>query len=157
MSQTIQKDLHIVLDNIRSAFNVGSIFRTADAAGVSHIHLCGISPDITNPKIHKTALGATKMIPSTHYPNTLEALKVLKAQGYKLYALELTASAKHFQQIDYPQKLALVVGHEIKGVDQQVLDFVDETIYIPMRGDKESLNVANSAAIAMYECMRGVI
>lgn len=149
--------LHIVLDNIRSAFNVGSIFRTADAIGGVELHLCGLTTDIDNPKLDKTALGSTKSVPSTHYPNALEAVEKLKAQDIPIYALELTDSAEHFQKIDYPSPVALVLGHERLGVSEQILEIADKQIYIPMHGIKESLNVANTAAIIMYEAVRGSV
>lgn len=148
-------EIHIVLDNIRSAFNVGSIFRSADGAGsVKKIYLCGMTTDIDNPKLDKTALGATEMIPSEHYDTTLEAIEELRENGIPIYSVELTDDAENFQQIEYPNKIALVFGHEKRGVDQEILNRVDKKIYIPMRGKKESLNVANCASILLYEITR---
>ena len=148
-------EIHIVLDNIRSAFNVGSIFRSADGAGsVKKIYLCGMTTDIDNPKLDKTALGATEMIPSEHYDTTLEAIEELRENGIPIYSVELTDDAENFQQIEYPNKIALVFGHEKRGVDQEILNRVDKKIYIPMRGKKESLNVANCASIILYEITR---
>lgn len=148
-------EIHIVLDNIRSAFNVGSIFRSADGAGsVKKIYLCGMTTDIDNPKLDKTALGATEMIPSEHYDTTLEAIEELRENGIPIYSVELTDDAENFQQIEYPNKIALVFGHEKRGVDQDILSRVDKKIYIPMRGKKESLNVANCASIILYEITR---
>ncbi|HOC97133.1 MAG TPA: RNA methyltransferase [Candidatus Pacearchaeota archaeon] len=148
-------EIHIVLDNIRSAFNVGSIFRSADGAGnVKKIYLCGITTDIDNPKLDKTALGATDMVPSQHYDTTLEAIEELKEKGISIYCVELTKDAQNFQKIEYPKKVALVFGHEKKGVDPEILKRADKIIYIPMRGRKESLNVANCASIILYEITR---
>lgn len=148
-------EIHIVLDNIRSAFNVGSIFRSADGAGsVKKIYLCGITTEINNPKLDKTALGATEMIPSEHYDTTMEAVEELKEMGIPIYSVELTNDAQNFQQIEYPNKIALIFGHEKRGVDEEILRKVDKTIYIPMRGKKESLNVANCASIILYEITR---
>ncbi len=148
-------EIHIVLDNIRSAFNVGSIFRSADGAGsVKKIYLCGMTTDIDNPKLDKTALGATEMIPSEHYDTTLEAIEELRENGIPIYSVELTDDALNFQHIKYPNKIALVFGHEKRGVDQEILNRVDKKIYIPMRGKKESLNVANCASILLYEITR---
>ena len=150
-------EIHIILDNIRSAFNVGSIFRSADGAGyVKKIYLCGITTDIENPKLDKTALGATEMIPSEHYDSTEEAVDEIKEMGIPIYAVELTDDAVHFQKIEYPSKIALLFGHEKKGVDSTLLPRVDKKIYIPMRGMKESLNVANCASIMLYELTRGL-
>ena len=148
-------EIHIVLDNIRSAFNVGSIFRSADGAGnVKKIYLCGITTDIDNPKLDKTALGATEMIPSEHYDSTMEAIDELREKGIPIYSIELTDDAQDFQKIKYPEKIAIVLGHEKKGVSDEILRKVDKSIYIPMRGKKESLNVANCASIILYEITR---
>ena len=148
-------EIHIVLDNIRSAFNVGSMFRSADGAGsVKKIYLCGMTTDIDNPKLDKTALGATDMVPSQHYDTTLEAIEELKEKGISIYCVELTKDAQNFQKIEYPKKVALVFGHEKKGVDPEILKRADKIIYIPMRGRKESLNVANCASIILYEITR---
>lgn len=145
-------EIHIVLDNIRSAFNVGSIFRSADGAGsVKKIYLCGITTDIDNPKLDKTALGATEMIPSEHYDTTMEAIDELKEKGIPIYSVELTDDAINFQSIKYPDKIAILFGHEKRGVSDEILKKTDKKIYIPMRGKKESLNVANCASIILYE------
>lgn len=150
-------EIHIVLDNIRSAFNVGSIFRSADGSGyVKKIYLCGMTTDIDNPKLDKTALGATEMIPSEHYDTTEEALEEIKELGIPIYSIELTDDAKSFQDIEYPDKVAIVLGHEKRGVDDEILKKSDMRIYIPMRGKKESLNVANCASIILYEITRGM-
>jgi tRNA G18 (ribose-2'-O)-methylase SpoU len=148
--------IHIVLDNIRSVFNVGSIFRSADGAGsVEKIYLCGITTDIGNPKLEKTALGATDMVPSEHYDTTEDALEEIKEKNIPIYSVELTEDAKNFQEIDYPNEVALVFGHEKKGVDKKVLDeFSTKKIMVPMRGMKESLNVANCATTVLYEITR---
>lgn len=148
-------EIHIILDNIRSAFNVGSIFRSADGAGsVKKIYLCGMTTDVNNPKLDKTALGATEMIPSEHYDETIEAIEEIKEMGIPIYAVELTKDAQHFQKIEYPSKIALLFGHEKRGVEDDILKRVDKKVYIPMRGLKESLNVANCASIMLYEITR---
>jgi tRNA G18 (ribose-2'-O)-methylase SpoU len=147
--------IHIVLDNLRSAFNVGSIFRSADGAGsVEKIYLCGITADTDNPKLEKTALGALETVKSEHYDTTLEAIKELQNRNVPIYSIELTEDAKNFQEIDYPDELAIVVGHEKTGVDQEVIKLSNEVIYVPMRGFKESLNVANCTSIVLYEITR---
>jgi len=110
-------EIHVVLDNIRSAFNVGSIFRTSDGAGsVKKIYLCGMTTDIDNPKLDKTALGATEMIPSEHYDTTMEAIEELREKGIPIYSVELTEDAQNFQKVEYPPKVALIFGHEKRGV-----------------------------------------
>jgi tRNA G18 (ribose-2'-O)-methylase SpoU len=148
-------EIHIVLDNIRSAFNVGSIFRSADGAGsVKKIYLCGITADKDNPKLEKTALGALEMVESEHYENTIDAIEELKSKNIPVYTVELTEDAEDFQKIEYPQKFALVFGHEKRGVQEDILEISDKKVYIPMRGYKESLNVANCASILLYEATR---
>jgi len=150
-------EIHIVLDNIRSVFNVGSIFRSADGAGsVKKIYLCGMTSDIDNPKLEKTALGATDMVGSEHYDATEEALEEIKSQSIPIYSVELTDDAKDFQKVKYPEKIALVFGHEKMGVEEEILKNSDKRIFIPMRGKKESLNVANCATTILYEVTRGL-
>jgi len=147
--------IHVVLDNIRSVFNVGSIFRSADGAGsVEKIYLCGMTTPIDNPKLEKTALGATEMIDSEHYDTTQEALSELRERNIPIFSVELTDDAENFQKIKYPEELALVFGHEKNGVDEEILQESDKKIYVPMRGKKESLNVANCASIILYEITR---
>ncbi len=147
--------IHIVLDNIRSVFNVGSIFRSADGAGsVEKIYLCGMTTPIDNPKLEKTALGATEMVESEHYDTTQDALDELRSKNIPIYSVELTDDAENFQKIKYPEELALVFGHEKNGVDEKILQESDKKIFVPMRGKKESLNVANCASIVLYEITR---
>ena len=147
--------IHIVLDNIRSVFNVGSIFRSADGAGsVEKIYLCGMTTPIDNPKLEKTALGATEMIDSEHYDTTQEALSELRERNIPIFSVELTDDAENFQKIKYPEELALVFGHEKNGVDEKILQESDKKIFVPMRGKKESLNVANCATTVLYEITR---
>jgi tRNA G18 (ribose-2'-O)-methylase SpoU len=144
--------IHLVLDNIRSAFNVGSIFRTADGAGsVEKIYLCGITTPIDNPKLEKTALGATDMVDSEHYDTTMEAIEELKERNIPIYSIELDDNSENFQEIEYPNEVAFVFGHEKNGVDPEILKISDKIVEIPMRGMKESLNVANTASIILYE------
>jgi len=150
-------EIHIVLDNIRSVFNVGSIFRSADGAGsVKKIYLCGMTSDIDNPKLEKTALGAIDMIHSEHYDDTMEALGEIREQNIPIYSVELTDDAEDFQSITYPAKVALVFGHEKSGVGEDILKKSDKKISVPMRGRKESLNVANCATAVLYEATRGL-
>jgi tRNA G18 (ribose-2'-O)-methylase SpoU len=147
--------IHIVLDNIRSAFNVGSIFRTADGAGsVEKIYLCGITSPIDNPKLEKTALGALEYIPSEHYGSTMEAIKDIQDENIPIFSIELDEKSEDFQKVKYPEEFAIVLGHEKKGVDKSILEISDKIISIPMRGKKESLNVANTAGIILYEATR---
>lgn len=150
-------EIHIVLDNIRSVFNVGSIFRSADGAGcVKKIYLCGMTSEIDNPKLEKTALGAIEMVPSEHYDTTEEALEEIRSETIPIYSVELTDDAENFQKVKYPEKIALVFGHEKLGVGKDILKESDKKIFVPMRGKKESLNVANCATTILYEATRGL-
>jgi len=148
-------EIHIVLDNLRSAFNVGSVFRSADGAGsVKKIYLCGITADNDNPKLEKTGLGAIDLIPSEHYFETQDAIDEIKEIGIPIYSVELSKDAQNFQKIKYPEKIALVFGHEKKGINPNILGKSNKKIYVPMRGLKKSLNVANCASIILYEITR---
>ncbi len=142
-----------LLDNIRSTFNVGSIFRSADGAGFHQLHLCGITPTPENPKVGKTALGAEKSIPWSYSLNSLQAASALKENHACLWALEKTArSVSLFDSAgeSLPHHLVLVAGNEIAGVDPGLLDLCDHHVWIPMQGHKESLNVAIAFSIAAY-------
>lgn len=152
------KKLIIILDNVRSAFNVGSIFRTADAAGNVEIYLCGITPTPENTKVFKTSLGSEKNVKWHYFNNTKEAIKKLKEKGVPIYSVELTQNSKHFQKFDYfknqTKQIGLVFGHELNGVSQPILDMSDSCIYIPMKGIKESLNVGITASVLIFEALR---
>jgi len=147
--------LEILLDNVRSLTNVGSIFRTADGAGVAHMHLGGITPTPDHPKLAKTALGAEKWIPWTHHPDPVHAAEGLVEQGARLWALEGgPASTSLFDRSlrgdALPGRLVLVLGHEVSGVDPRIVNLCDRTLYIPMLGGKDSLNVSVAMGVASY-------
>ena len=143
-----------VLDNIRSTFNVGAMFRTADGCGITKLYLCGITPTPEHPKVGKTALGAETVVPWEHQWDTLEVVSSLKSRGYELWALEGGSTAREiFTEIknaSADKPIALIVGNEVSGVDPQVVNCCDHCIYIPMEGMKESLNVAIAFGIAAY-------
>lgn len=141
-----------LLDNIRSIHNVGSMFRTADGAGVTHLHLSGITPTPEHPKLAKAALGANETIPWSYYPNSLDAATALRADGFYLWALERLSPPETFSpdSIDIPPKLALVVGNERAGIDPGLLALCDVVVSLPMAGHKSSLNAAVAFGIAIY-------
>ena len=145
-----RREIILILDNIRSRENVGSIFRTADAAGVMKIYLCGITPRPPHEKISKTALGADTYIPWEYYKNTWRLLEELKKKEVRIIALEKTKGAKNIFEIKGKTPLALVMGNEVNGLSIEILKRADVVAVIPMRGKKESLNVAVSAGIAVY-------
>ena len=141
----------VILDNIRSAWNVGSIFRSADGFGFSHAYLCGITPTGDNEAVMKTSLGAEDSVPWSYHKDTVQLVKGLKKEGWRIFALEENPTAK---EID-PEAVgsgdsALILGNEISGVDPELLELSDEVLCIPMRGDKKSFNVAVAFGIAAY-------
>lgn len=146
--------IHLVLDNVRSAFNVGSAFRTSDAAKVQKIYLGGITAYPPNKKLQKTALGSTEVVPWQYYNSTALAIKELKENNIPVYAVELTNSSNNFWEFSFPKPSALVFGHEVYGVDEDILSLVDDFIYIPMHGKKTSLNVSTSLGIVLFEVLR---
>ncbi len=151
--------LAVVLDNVRSLNNIGSIFRSSDAFAVSELALCGITATPPSPEIHKTALGAEESVVWTYYPTTLEALDALKAKGYVLVAVEQCHGSVSLEQFEPEpgQKYALILGHEVHGVDQQVVDRADLCIEIPQLGTKHSLNVAVTGGILLWHIVAKLI
>lgn len=144
----------LVLDNIRSAFNVGSMFRTGETAGVIEIITCGITATPPHPKLRKTALSAVDMVPCRHFEDTLSAIRDLKAAGYKIVVMETTSRSQVYTEIDFPEKVALVMGNEVMGVDTKVMDEADIIAEIPTFGIKNSLCVSSAAPIVVFEVLR---
>jgi 23S rRNA (guanosine2251-2'-O)-methyltransferase len=146
----------IVLDNVRSHNNIGSVFRTADAFLVERILLCGITAVPPHRDIQKTALGATDSIIWKHYENTIDAVKDLKNEGYQIIAIEQVEGSIELQefQIEKGRKYALIFGHEIDGVAQDIVDLCDQCVEIPQFGTKHSFNIAVSAGIVLWEINR---
>ncbi|MEI6462225.1 MAG: RNA methyltransferase [bacterium] len=151
MVPKIKYPIYVLLDNIRSTFNVGSIFRTSDASGISKIFICGITAYPPNPKLQKTALGSLESVEWEYSKDSIEKVKELKEQGYTIYSVELSPVAVQYDKIEYPEKTVLVMGNEINGVDKEILKISDKIVEIPMNGIKESLNVATSFGIVAYE------
>lgn len=144
--------LTIVLDNIRSLNNIGSIFRTSDAFRVERLMLCGITATPPSPEIHKTALGAEDSVYWEYYPSTLEAVARLREEGYTVCALELVNDSVPLDKFTpvAGQRYAVIAGHEVNGVEQAVVDAADVCLEIPQEGTKHSLNVAVSTALAIW-------
>lgn len=146
-------ELEVLLDNIRSAWNVGSMLRSADGAGVRHVHLCGVSSPPDHPRVAKTALGAEKSLPWTVHPDGVAGARRLKEQGLRLWALEggRRAVSLFESAADLPgPPMLLVAGNELSGVDPGILDLCERVVCLPMRGVKGSLNVAVAFGIAVY-------
>lgn len=149
--------IHALLDNIRSAWNVGSMFRTADGAGIAHIHLGGISPTPENASVTKTALGAERSVAWDYAPDGLAIAERLAAQGHQLWALEQHPRAHPIGDMPVPDnkyRLVLVVGNEVCGVDPGILELCEQIVCIPMSGGKRSLNVAVAFGIAAFTLAR---
>ncbi len=141
--------LAALLDNVRSIFNVGSIFRSADGAGLRHLYLCGITPTPAHPKLAKTALGAEQSVGWSQHNNAVDQAQTLLAAGWSLWALEESAEAQSLWTCDPPAApTVLVVGSEVTGVDPDLLVLCQGALAIPMRGRKRSLNVATAFGVA---------
>ncbi|MEG1685018.1 MAG: RNA methyltransferase [Bacteroides sp.] len=150
--------LVVILDEIRSLHNIGSVFRTADAFRVEKIYLCGITATPPHPEIHKTALGAEYTVDWKHYEHTIDAVEELKAAGYIVYAIEQVEGSIMLNELilDRAKKYAIVMGNEVKGVQQEVVDSCHGSIEIPQYGTKHSLNVSVTTGIVIWEMFNRV-
>lgn len=146
----MNREIIVVLDNVRSALNVGAIFRTCDAVGVAKLILCGITPYPPHPKVVKTALGAQEYVPYEHVADINRLIKSLQSDDYTILSVEQTENSVMYQTVNYPKKVALIFGNEITGVQKEFLDNSNKHIELPMVGKKESLNVATTAGIVLY-------
>ena len=160
--QRPESGIVVVLDNIRSAHNVGSAFRTADAFGADRVVLCGISALPPSPEIHKTALGAEDAVPWEHFADTLDAVRSLRRQGYTILSVEQTEhSIKLGRNAVIPSEakesrvpLAVIFGNEVDGVRQDVVDASDGSLEVPQQGTKHSLNVSVCIGVVLWELVR---
>lgn len=145
----------VVLDNVRSQHNVGAVFRTADAFLLEGIYLCGICCCPPNVEIHKTALGAENTVSWRYFSRTIEAVELLHKRGYKVYAIEQAHRSIPLQEavahIDVNNPYAVIMGHEVFGVQQEIIEACDGCIEIPQYGTKHSLNVSVTAGIVLYQ------
>lgn len=151
--------LVIMLDNVRSLHNIGAVFRTADAYRADCIYLCGICATPPNAEIHKTALGAELSVDYKYFKNSIDAVNDLKANGYKIIAIEQTENSVSLEnyEIKKGEKYAVILGHEVKGVQQEVVDAADYAIELPQFGTKHSLNVSVTAGIVIWEFAKHLI
>jgi tRNA G18 (ribose-2'-O)-methylase SpoU len=145
--------LYFVLDNLRSAFNVGAIFRLADTMRVSGLLLCGYTAYPPHIKLEKTSLGTIGFVPWQHFAETAGALAWLRERGIPVWAAETTSHSQPYDAVDYPRPLALVFGNEALGVSRDILDKCDTFVQIPTYGFKNSLNVATSVAVVGYRVL----
>ena len=143
----------VILDNVRSMHNVGSIFRTADAFLIEKIWLCGYTPQPPHRDIHKTALGATETVDWIHFPTALEAVQQLQQRGYKVFAVEQAEGSISLEKFSMQQdeQIAVVFGNEVEGVNSEVLKICDGCIEIPQLGMKHSLNISVAAGIIFWK------
>ncbi len=148
-----------VLENIRSAYNVGSVFRTADAFLLNAIYITGYTCTPPHKEIKKTALGAEETVDWKHFSNATEAINDLKAAGYKVYAIEQAKDSLKLQHVvfDVEDKIAVIFGNEVTGVEQETILQCDGCIEIPQLGMKHSLNIATAAGVVLWEIVRGRI
>lgn len=148
-----------VLENIRSAYNVGSVFRTADAFLLEAIYITGYTCIPPHKEIKKTALGAEESVDWKHFANATEAIKMLKENGYKVYAIEQAVNSLMLQKINFnnDEKIAVIFGNEVTGVEQETILKCDGCIEIPQLGMKHSLNIATAAGVVLWEIVRSRI
>ncbi|MCA9353592.1 TrmH family RNA methyltransferase [Candidatus Nomurabacteria bacterium] len=146
----------LILENIRSAQNVGSIFRSSDAVGIDKIYIAGITPDPVDrfgryrKDISKASLGAEKSIPWEHVASSSDIVKKLKEDGFKVASLEQDERSIDYKSFDAPEKIAIVLGSEVDGVSKEVLNISDVILEIPMKGEKESLNVSVAGGVLLF-------
>jgi len=143
----------IVLDNIRSLHNIGSVFRTADAFRIESLYLCGITGTPPNKEIHKTALGSTESVDWKYFDQTMEAISFLKKNNVSIYAVEQVEGSVSIEEFSpsFEKPLALVFGNEVSGVGDEIIQQADGCIEIPQFGTKHSLNISVSAGIVIWE------
>lgn len=148
-----------VLENIRSAYNVGSVFRTADAFLIEAIYLTGYTCKPPHKEIKKTALGAEETVQWKHFANAPEAIAELKSNGYKVFAVEQVLNSRQLQRLETnkDEKIAFIFGNEVTGVEQSTIALCDGCVEIPQLGMKHSLNIATAAGVVLWEVVRGRI
>jgi tRNA G18 (ribose-2'-O)-methylase SpoU len=150
----VRQPVHVVVDNVRSAFNVGSFFRTADAAAAEHMHLCGMTAHPPHKKLEKTALGAFEYVPWTYYERTTRAIDALKDKGIPVVAVEAAEGSVSYTAYEWPQPVAIVFGNEVTGISEKILNRCDATVSIPMLGYKNTVNVATAFGVILFEVLR---
>lgn len=144
----------LVLDNLRSAFNVGALFRIADTARLQRVVTCGYTAHPPHPRLDKTALGSLDYVATEHATTTASGIATLRDAGVPVWALETTSRSRPYTEVRYPRPLALVLGNEALGVEREILQACDALIEVPVFGYKNSLNVACAAAVVVYEILR---
>lgn len=147
--------ISVILHNIRSLYNVGSIFRTCDSARVEELILCGYTPHPPRKELDKTALGSVDTVPWSYFKNTEDAIKSQKNSGKKVIAVELTDKKRSYTSLEKSEfPISLIFGNELSGIPDEILELCDDAIEIPMHGVKHSLNVSVTAGITIFESLR---
>lgn len=146
--------IYALLDNVRSLYNVGAIFRTSDAVMLKKLYLCGITGCPPRNEISKTALGAEEIVPWEYKENAVKAIRELKKKGVKIVAVELAKGGVKYDEAKYKFPACFIFGHEVEGISDDVMDLVDMSVYVPMLGRANSLNVATCYGIIMYEAIK---
>ena len=146
--------IYVLVENIRSMYNVGSIFRTSDGARIAKLFLCGFTPIPPRKEIDKTALGATESVPWEYAENPLPIIKKLKQLGIRIIAVEHTNRSKNYADITYPFPVCLMLGNEVDGLSPEVIKEADFAVELPMQGIKQSLNVAVAHGVVLYHVMQ---
>jgi tRNA G18 (ribose-2'-O)-methylase SpoU len=144
----------VIVENVRSLFNVGAIFRAADGIRARKVYLTGFTGHPPRPEITKVALGADRAVPWERCPDAISAIRMLRGEGARIVALERTDSSVDFQSFPYSFPVALVVGHEVAGIAEETLSECDACVHIPMLGTKRSLNVSVACGVLLYEVFR---
>lgn len=145
--------IYALLDNVRSLYNVGAVFRTSDAVLLKKLYLCGITGTPPRNEITKTALGAEELVPWEYFDDPTEIIIELKNQGVKIVAVELAKGAKLYNKEKYDFPVCFVFGHEVEGISDEVMELCDAAVCLPMLGRANSLNIATCYGIIMYEAM----
>jgi len=146
--------IYVLLDNVRSLFNVGSIFRTSDAVMAKKIYLCGITGAPPRKEISKTALGAEEIVPWEQDDEAIQVIRRLKSDGVQIVAVELAKDSVDYSEAKYDFPVCFVLGHEVEGVSDEVMELVDMTVHLPMLGRANSLNVATCYGIIAYDALK---
>lgn len=147
-------EIYLLLDNVRSLHNVGAIFRTADAVLVKKIMLCGITGTPPRKEISKTALGAEELVPWEYFDDAEDAVDALKADGVEIVAVEIAHDAELYSEAKFEGPVCFVLGHEVEGISDDLMEHVDRSIYLPMLGRANSLNVATCCGVILYDTLR---
>lgn len=154
VKQKTRTPVYALLDNVRSLYNVGAIFRTSDAVLLNKLFLCGITGFPPRKEISKTALGAEEIVPWEYRDSATEVILELKSTGVKIVCVELAHEAKLFTDVIYPFPVCFVFGHEVNGISDEVMALADECVYLPMLGRANSLNVETCFGIVVYEAIK---